>query len=420
MRTFLLASLLVLTASSWPRWRGPLDTGVSTTATPPVTWSPTEHVAWKTPIPGRGLSTPVATAGKLFLTTAVPIGPTLEPTAARGPQGHDNLPVTKRQQYTVLAVDADTGAVLWKTVVHEGEPHAQGHHTGSLASASPATDGARVYASFGSNGLYALDLDGTVVWKQQLGTMATKHAHGEGASPALGYGRLVVTWDHEGESFVAAYDAATGKELWWEPRDEPTSWATPVLTEHDGKPIAIVPGTGALRAYDLATGAVLWEVAGLSHNIVASPVVGDGMVFAGSSYEHQALLAVKLDGTLVWSRSKDTPYVPSPLLHDGTLYYLAHYQRKLTAVDAATGRDRRPPMALPAVRSLYASPVAADGRLYLTDLEGVTVVLDAATGEVLATNTLGESVSASAVPLGRRLYLRGDRHLFALESPTGG
>jgi outer membrane protein assembly factor BamB len=254
--------------------------------------------------------------------------------------------------------------------------------------------------------------------------MRTKHGHGEGASPALHGDTLIVNWDHEGPSFLVAFDKRTGRERWRVARDEVSSWATPIVVEHGGRPQVVVSGTRRLRGYDLATGKVIWECGGLSHNIVASPVAADGMVFAGSSYEKQALLAVRLDGAkgdltgtdrVAWVRSRGTPYVPSPLLYDGALYFLRHYQGILTRVEAKTGRDRPGAFRLPGIGNVYASPVAAAGRVYVTDRDGTTLVLSAGDRpEVLALNRLDDRFSASAAVADRELYLRGDRSLYCL------
>ena len=149
-----------------------------------------------------------------------------------------------------------------------------GHFTASLASNSPVTDGERVYAFFGSRGLYCFDVDGKPQWEKDLGEMQTKHGHGEGSSPALYGDTLIVNWDHEGQSFVAAFDKRNGKQRWKAAREEVTSWATPIVVEHAGKPQVVISGTHRVRGYDLATGAVIWECGGLSANIVASPVAG--------------------------------------------------------------------------------------------------------------------------------------------------
>jgi outer membrane protein assembly factor BamB len=183
---------------------------------------------------------------------------------------------------------------LWSKTLREEWPHEGGHVTGSLASNSPVTDGERLYAFFGSRGLYCLDLKGEVKWQKDLGRMHTLHAHGEGSSPVLHGNTLIVCWDDEKESFLYAFDKHTGKILWKVARDEKTSWSTPLIVEHEGKPQVIVSATKRLRGYDLATGSQLWECAGLTDNVVASPVYYDGLVISGNSYYSQALLAIRV------------------------------------------------------------------------------------------------------------------------------
>ena len=304
-------------------------------------------------------------------------------------------------------------------------PSEQGHHTASLASNSPVTDGEHVFVFFGSFGLYCLDFDGQLVWKADFGPMQSLHGHGEGSSPALYQDTLIVNWDHEGKSFVVALDKRTGKQRWKIERNEVTSWASPIIIEHAGRPQVIVSGTSRVRGYDLVDGKVLWECGGLSSNIVASPVSAAGMVFAGSSYDKKALLAIRLEGAagditgtgqIAWSRIRGTPYVPSPLLYDGGLYFLTHYQGILSRVDARTGQDRPGSFRLEGIQDVYSSPVAAAGRIYITDLDGATIVVKS--GELprlLSLNHLSEPISASAAIVGRQLFLRGEKHLYCLE-----
>jgi outer membrane protein assembly factor BamB len=411
---------------NWPAWRGPLATGVAPAGDPPLTWDEADgtNIRWKTPIPGRGHSTPIVWGDRIFLTTAIPIGPALPPKPSVAPGNHDNLPVTHRQQFVALAIDRAGGKIVWQKVLREALPHEQGHQTGSLASASPITDGERLYVNFGSFGLYCLDFAGEVLWKADFGPMQSLHGHGEGSSPVLHGDTLVVNWDHEGKSFVVALDKRTGDERWRIDRKEVTSWATPIVVEHAGQPQLIVSGTSRIRGYDLATGKVLWECGGLSANVVTSPVSDGRMVFAGSSYDKRALLAINLEGAkgdvtgtdrVLWSRFRGTPYVPSPLLYEGKLYYLTHYQGILTRVDGATGEDQPGAIRLAGIGNIYASPVAAAGRVYVTDLDGVTAVVSHGdVPRVLSINRLKEPVAASAAIAGRDLFLRGDKSLYRL------
>jgi outer membrane protein assembly factor BamB len=389
-----------------------------------VEWSEGQNIHWKISPPGKGHSTPIVWGDRIFLTTAVPYGDPVEPARADAPGAHHNLPLVRPHEFVVLAIDRGDGKVVWKKTVHKERPRESGHHTASLASASPLTDGERVLAFFGSRGLFCLSLDGELQWQKDLGEMLTKHAHGEGSSPVLHGDTVVVNWDHEGESFVIAFDKRTGEQRWKVARNEVTSWSSPIVIEHGGTSQVVIPGTERVRGQDLLTGKVLWECGGLSHNVVASPVAADGMVIVTSSYEKQALLAIRLDdargditGTdaVAWSRTRMTPYVPSPLLYRGSLYFLRHYQGILSRVNARTGHDERPPVRLLGLRDIYASPVAASGRVYITDLEGVTLVISH-DGEhrVLATNRLDDSFSASAALAGKYLYLRGAKHLYAI------
>lgn len=408
----------------WPQWRGPLGTGVAPRAQPPIEWSETKNVRWKTAIPGKGHSSPIVWGDRIYLTTAIPYGEAVKPRFVR-PGAHDNLAMTRRHEFVVMAVARSSGKILWQQTVHKDLPHEAGHVTASQASASPVTDGEHVFAMFGSRGLFCLDASGKLIWKKELGEMHTKHGHGEGSSPALHGDTLIVNWDHEEQSFLVALDKRTGKQLWRVGRAVDTSWSTPIVVEHVGKAQVIVAGTNRLRSYDLGDGTLLWECGGLSSNVVASPVAADGIVYSGSSYETRAMLAIKLAGAkgditgteqVLWSRRRATPYVPSPLLYGNSLYNLQHYQGVLVRLDTKTGEEQGGPFRLEEISNVYASPVAAAGRIYITSRDGVTVVLSHGdkAPRTLAVNRLDDSFSASAALAGRELYLRGERFLYSI------
>ena len=286
------------------------------------------------------------------------------------------------------------------------------------------TDGTGVFAHFGTHGLYCLDFDGNVLWSKQLGTMHTKHGHGEGSSPALHDQTLIVNWDHEEQSFLVAIDKSTGHELWRRDRNEVTSWSTPLILELDGSTQVIVCGTDRVRGYDLASGDVIWQCGGMSANIVATPVAADGILYVGSSYEKRALMAIQLSGAsgditdsdhVLWIRSRGTPYVPSPLLYGPSLYYLTHYQNVITRIEGKSGADDPGAMRLGPLGDIYASPVGAADRVYITDLDGVTLVLShSPIPRVIAVNPLGEKVIASAAIVDTEIFLRGETHLFCI------
>jgi outer membrane protein assembly factor BamB len=410
---------------NWPHWRGPLATGVAPFADPPVEWDDKKNIRWKTAIPGRGHSTPIVWGDRIFLTTAIPQGESVRPRLPERPGAHDNLMLTNHHEFVVLAVSRRDGSLLWQRSVHKELPHEAGHVTGSLASASPTTDGELVFASFGSRGLYCLDVNGKLLWERHLGEMHTKHGHGEGSSPVLHGNTLIVNWDHEEGSFLAAFDKRTGQPLWKVARAEDTSWATPIVVEHAGTVQVIVSGTNRIRGYDLASGAVLWECGGLSSNVVASPVAANGVVYAGSSYDTRALLAIRLEGAkgditgtnqVLWTRHRGTPYVPSPLLYGDSLYTLMHYQGIVSRLNVKSGDDQGGPFRLAAISSVYASPVGAAGRIYVTSRDGVTVVMshEDKIPKNLAVNRLDDTISASAALVGSELFLRGEKYLYCI------
>jgi len=410
--------------ASWPQWRGPLGTGVAPNTRPPLEWSETKNVRWKTALPGKGHSTPVVWGDQIFLTTAIPYGDPIKPRFVR-PGAHDNNAFTHNHEFKVLAVSRKTGKILWQQTLKKAAPHEAGHITASLASASPVTDGERVFAFFGSYGLFCLDTKGKLLWKKDLGEMHSKHGHGEGSSPALFRDTLIVNWDQEEQSFVVALDKRTGRQIWRVARAEDTSWATPIVVEHENVAQVIVPGTHRIRGYNLSNGEVIWECGGLSSNIVATPVAANGIVYAGSSYDTRAMLAIRLAGAngditgtkqVLWSRQRGTPYVPSPLLYDDLIYNLQHYQGVIVRINRQTGEDFGDPVRLAAIRDVYSSPIGAAGRVYVTSRDGVTQVISHGeqVPKTLAVNRLDDTFSASAVAVGRDLLLRGEHFLYCI------
>jgi outer membrane protein assembly factor BamB len=435
---------------NWPQWRGPLGTGVAPEASPPVVWSETQNVKWKVSIPGSGNASPIVWDDKVFVLTAIPTGKKVEPAAETPPPppppaaaegagaspggpperrggrrgGMGAMRPTEVQQFAVLCLDRRTGQVLWQQVAREELPH-EGFRAGdgSFASPSPLTDGKLLFAHFGSRGLYCYDLEGNPKWNQDFGDMRIANSFGEGSSPSLYRDTLILTWDHEGESFIVALEKSTGKTLWKKPRAERTSWSTPLVVEHDGKPQVVVSATGKVRSYDLTTGEVIWECAGLTQNVIPSPVAADGTVYVMSGFRGNALLAIRLGRTgdltdsdaIVWTHKKSTPYVPSPLLYGGKLYFFSGNNGMLSCFEAKGGTALVDAERMEAIPGVYASPVGASGRVYLVGRNGATVVIKQSDQlEVLATNRLEEKFDASPALAGRDLFLRGKEHLYCL------
>lgn len=413
-------------AEQWPQWRGPAFNGTSATADPPITWDGSTNIAWKTPVEGRGSATPIVWGELVFVTTAIDTGRKADAADIPKPDPRfenkrTNAPDTWHR-FVVLALDRKTGRVVWEKTCAERVPH-EGHHTThSYAAGSPATDGKRLIVSFGSFGLYGFDLQGKLLWEKQLGRMETRLGWGEAVTPALHQGRVYVNWDHEGESFITAIDASSGETLWKVDRDEPSSWATPLVVERAGKTIVVTPGTNRVRAYDGSTGEVLWDHEGLTVNCIPSPLVYEDNAIVMSGFQGSVATSIPLDakgdvtGKTPWKLDHGTPYVPSPVLAGGRLYFTQGNVNILSCIDAASGQALIDRERLEGVRSFYASPVAAAGRLYFTDRDGTTLVIRQSDKlEVLATNRLGEPVDASPALAGKQMFLRGEKHVWCVE-----
>ena len=413
---------------NWPQWRGPSANGVASGGNPPVAWSEERNVRFKREIPGRGSSTPIVWEDRIYLTTAVPTGERVAASKKPAPTTRGWHPPIiasiHAHQFLVLALDRKTGETIWQQSVRQALPHEGTHKFGNFAAGSAITDGDFVWAFFGSQGLYCLNRDGNVVWETDLGDMRTRQGFGEGASPVLYRDRLIVPWDHEGESFIVALNKETGEEIWRRERDEITSWSTPLVIEYGGKAQVVTNATKRVRAYDVETGALIWESAGMTLNVIPTPVEAEGIVYVMSGFRGNALQAIDLSkaegdiaGTdaIVWKHGRDTPYTPSPLLHQDKLYFLKSNSNVLSVFDAKTGTQHHQ-MRLPGVSDVFSSPVTVAGadRLYVTGREGTTVVLDAGPEpRIIATNSLNDGFDASMVIVGDDIYLRG-RHLYRI------
>ena len=422
--------------NNWPQWRGPLATGVAPKATPPTSWSETEHIRWKIKIPGNGTATPVIWNDHIFIETAIPTsnksalaaGAAADATPSdggpgRGGRGGMSMAPTDTQRFAVLCLDRQTGRVLWQKTAREEMPHEGHHRDHGFSSFSPITDGSVVIAYFGSRGLYCYDFEGNLRWSKDLGRMQTKMGFGEGGSAALFGKSVVVKWDHEGEDFIAAFDRDSGKELWRQARNEDTSWSTPLVVEHGTGAQVVTAATGKTRSYDLATGKQVWEGPGLTPNAIPTPVAANGVVYVTSGFRGNALYAIQLGATgdvtgsknILWQHAKGTPYVPSPLLSGENLYFFSGNDPKLSCFDAKTGQPRYEAERIEGFMGVYSSPVAAAGRVYLVGRNGTTVVIrDGSKLEVLATNKLDEQFEASPALAGKELFLRGHQYVYCI------
>ncbi len=407
----------------WPYWRGPAADGMAV-GDAPLTWSETENIGWKTDIPGLGNSSPIVWGGQVFVTTAVPTGtPAAAPAAAPGGRGQG--PSLVEHRFEVLSLDRKTGKILWQRTATTAVPHEGAHSTyGSFASNSPVTDGQRVYAFFGSRGIYCYDLKGTLVWQKDFGVkMQMRSAFGEGMAPVLADDRLILVFDHQGDSFIVALDKASGKELWRKPRTEGTNWAAPLVVDFKGRKQLVVAASGRVRSYDLRDGSLIWECAGLGSNTIPHPVRQDDLVFVMSGHQSPKLMAIRLgpEGDLtgtdavVWSQTRGNSYTPSPVIFDNKLYVLTD-TGMLSCYNSRTGEPYYHQARLPKSYSFKSSPVGANGKLYLaSENDDVIVVKMGGTFEVLSTNTMpDQTFIATPAIAGGEIFLRSRTRLYCI------
>lgn len=399
--------------SNWPAWRGPLANGIAPESNPPVSWSEDKNIKWKTEIPYRGHSTPIVWDKYVFVTTAIANGGAPE-----------SITVTLPFIFKVIALNRADGKILWEKTVAEEEVQDRIHGTASHASNSSVTDGKYLYAYFGSRGLFCLDFEGNLIWKKDFGQMQKKVNMGEGSSPALFENKIVVQWDHEGQSEIFCVNKSTGKEIWKRKRDEPSSWSTPYILKYNGRVQVITTGSNKVRSYDLDNGDIIWECSGLTGNVTPNAVFGDGILFVMSGYSGNALLALRIDDAkgdisgsdaIVWSTNINTSYVPSPLLINKRLYFLRQYNGSVSCLDAITGNVFYGGKILPGLGIVHSSLVYACGRIYITGGSGLTYILKEGTElEIISKNQLDDSFTASPAIADNELFLRGQRFIYCI------
>ena len=385
-------------AAFWPRWRGPSGQGVATDGSYPDRWSATENVLWKTPVPGTGNSSPIVWGDYVFLTTAYDGG----------------------RRVSVLAYRRSDGQLLWETEAPEGPTDSRSHFKNGHASATPSTDGERIYVSFGARGLFALDFTGEILWRRDLGTMAAYH--GAAGSPLLYKDRIILYQDQYRNSFIAAFDARTGQELWKTSRDASVGWGTPIAVHVAGHDEIIVNSQRQVQAYDPDGGAELWRCRGTTYEVIPTPVVGYGMVFCASGRAGPTLAITPggsgdVSGThVVWRSPRGSPFVPSPVLYGDQLYMVNDMASIATSLDARTGEAFwQGRLGVARREGFSASPVAVNDQVFFTNDNGDTFVLRAGrTFELLHVNSFGEQVLASPALVGGRWYFRTGRNLYAI------
>ena len=424
----------------WPSFRGPNASGVSDGHPTLVKWNAPsgESVLWKTPIPGVAVSSPVVWGDRVFVSTAVSSDP--HATIRTGLYG-DVEPSSdlSRHSWRLVALDKRTGKVLWERVAHEGVPRTKRHPKSSQASPTPVTDGRHVVVSFGSEGLYTYDVDGKLLWKRDLGVLNAgwfydpDYEWGVGSSPIIWKSSVIVQCDIQKNSFIAAFDVATGQPLWRTPREEIPSWSTPAIYEGNGRAELVTQATNFTRGYDPSTGQELWRLAGNSEITIPTPIIGANLIIVTNGYRGvQPIYAIKpgakgditLKGEqtqsefIAWSTKRGGPYIPTPLIYRDQLYVCSN-NGVLSAYGVRTGQRLYQERLGGTGGSFSASPVAADGKIYLASEDGDVFVIKAGpTYELLATNSMGEALMATPAISEGLIIIRGLKDVFAIGQPT--
>ena len=423
---------------NWPSFRGANASGIADGENPPTNWDAAKsiNVKWKTPIPGLGHSSPIVWGDRIFVTTAI----SSDPKSEFRPRLEERLESAKdlsRHTWRVYCLNKNTGKILWETTAHEGVPKTKRHPTGSQANATPATDGKHLVVFFGSEGLYTYDYNGKLLWKQDLGVLNAGWSYdpdfewGFGSSPIIYQNLVIVQCDIQKDSFIAAYDIGDGKQVWRASRDELSSWSTP--TVHQGKNRAELITNGRnIRGYDPLTGKELWRLSGKADLAVGTPFVARDLIFVTDSWPDQPFYAIRLgaagdislkDGELsnqyvAWSKRRGGPwYLPTALVY-GDLLYTCSNNGFLAVYDAKTG-DRIYHTRIGGKGGGYsASPVAADGKIYLTSEDGDIYVIKAGPKyELLATNPMGEVSMATPAISDGVIIVRTQHHIYGIGKP---
>lgn len=440
IRWALVPALLAIgttAAADWPQWRGPHGTGVSPERRLPVHWSATENVAWKAPIAGLGVSSPIVMGDRVFVTSQLGTGmrrPGNHPRLVQGGDpdaaGERALGASRDGQaageddrivFVVEALHRQDGRRLWEYRLEAEGPMPEVHDKHNMASPSPVTDGALVYAWFATGQIVALDMEGRLVWQRHLGREIAPFdlQWGHSSSPTLYEDLLILLCDHAPASYLLAVDARTGEERWRADRGRGRmSYSTPTVIDGPGGPELIVNSSERVDAYDPRSGALLWHVGDTNRFPIPVPVFHDGVIYMSRGYRSGPYMAITPGGRgdissshVVWETPTGAPYISS-LVHDAGLLYMATDVGAITVVDAASGA-RVWQQRVDGVFS--ASPVAGDGRIYFATESGETIVLRSGrTPEVIARNDIGERIIASPAIAHGQIFLRTDDHLVAI------
>jgi outer membrane protein assembly factor BamB len=422
--TLLLVSNLARADENWPQWRGPDGQGISSETSVPTEWQPDRNIAWKASVP-PGHSSPVVWGDRIFLTAAVegdviPGAKPVEHIVDGKPWVHpDSVAGDRRHTLKVLALDATTGKVVWDRTAYEGAVHDARHRRSSFAGPTPVTDGTMVISYFGPEGLYAYDWSGKLLWKsvEKFPTLGL----GTGTSPVLDQDLVIIQRDEDNgdRSAIIAYDKRTGKERWRTKRPVQISWATPVLVSSGARTELVTNATEFIIAYDPSSGQELWRTKGVESNAIHTPLAGHGLVIATAGFPAKKVIAIRPgdvpeEKRVAWEYARGTGYVVSNILY-GEYLYLISDNGTVTCLDPRSGEVKYEGGRVPVPARFMGSPVAFGGFIAMTSEDGDTFLLKAGPAhEIVRTNSVGEPVYSSPAISNGRIYIRGERHLFAI------
>jgi outer membrane protein assembly factor BamB len=421
---------------AWPSFRGPHASGVADGQQLPDRWDPKtgEHILWRTPIPGLAHSSPIVWGDRVFVTTA--ISADASATFKPGLYGDGDASADRsRQRFVLYAIDTRSGRILWERTAAEGEPRNKRHIKNTYASATPVTDGRLVVAWFGSEGVHAYDVNGAFRWKVDLGRVdmgaynIPTFEWGPASSPIIWEDLVILQCDTQADSFLLALDAETGRTAWKTDRDELPSWGTPTVIDTPNGAELVTNASNFIRGYDPRTGEERWRLGRSSKITAPTPIAAGGLaIVASGRAPERPIYAVRpgargditpaagetVSAGVAWSRTGRGSYMPTPLAYQGLLYVLAN-NGVFDAYDLATGteiyRERAPHLG----SGFSASPVAADGRIYLSGEDGDIVVLAAGREfRHIGTNSMGELLMATPALSNGVLFVRSARSLTAI------
>jgi outer membrane protein assembly factor BamB len=438
---FIICSALSAEGQNWPSFRGTNASGSGDGQNPPAIWDVAKNVniVWKTPIPGLAHASPIVWGNKLFVVSAVSSAP--QGKFRHGLYGDvDSDKDLSKHAWKVYCLDKKTGKILWERTASEGVPKVKRHIKSTHASSTPVTDGKSVVAFFGSEGLFCYDLDGKLIWKQDLGVLDSgwffdpDYQWGMASSPIIYKDLVIVQCDVQKGSFIAGFDIKTGKQVWKTMRNEIPSWGSPTIFESKGHAMVVTNATKRIRGYDPLTGKELFELSGNSEVTVGTPVVGHDLIFVTAGYPPiQPIYAIRPSATgditlaegkeasehIAWSKKRGGTYMPTPLVYGDHLYTCSN-NGVLTCYDARTGERIYQQRIAGQSNAFTASPIAADGRLYFAGEDGDVFVIKAGPKyELIATNPIGEVLMATPAISEGMIFIRSINHVYGIAEASG-